>query len=99
MKAQCIKRRRTDETRGPIMFGREASNQMLGEQRQILQALGQRWQMNCDDVEAIKQILAQSAVADSAVWFFVGRRENTDIHGKIFAAAQSMNHALFNHSQ
>ena len=43
------------------MFFRQLRHQMLGQQRQIFLAIFQRRQVNTNDIQAVKQIVAQRA--------------------------------------
>src|ERR1044071_3338094 len=98
MKAQRIECRRADKTCGPIMFGGQPRNQMLRQQRQVFQAIGKRWQVNRNHVQAIKQILAESAAADWGVCFLVRRGENANVNRQVFSTTQSMYDPLLDYA-
>src|SRR5580765_4806726 len=99
MKAKRVERRRADKTSWAIVLGIEPGNQMLSQQRQVFQPFGQRRQLNRDDVQAIEQVFAQQSVAYGAMRFLVGRGQNPNVDGNILAAAQTVNDALFDHTQ
>ena len=59
-----------------------ADEEVVDQRRDLVAALAQRPERQADDVEAIEQILAESAVPDQAFEIGIGRGDDADVDGE-----------------
>ena len=78
----------------PVFVG-ETAGKMPGQQRDVIRALAERRHENLDDVQTVKQILAEGAGRDALFEVAIAGGHHADIHGDGFFAADPLEGAGF----
>src|SRR4051812_48658890 len=99
MRLKNLQRGLRQKTRRAIVLYRELCDEMLCQQRQVVFPLAQRWQLNRDDVQAIKEVFAQDAIEDSFFRVLVRRGEKSHVNWNLLRAAESSDGAFLKHAQ
>ena len=72
---------------------------MVCKQRNVLHPLPQRWELDENHAQTIKQVLAQHAVRDGFLWIAIGRRDEANIDGLLVFGADSAHNSVLEHTQ
>src|SRR5258708_22344383 len=78
---------------------RIAIDKIIYEQRNILFAIAQRWQLDGENVEPVVKITAKGAVCDSYLQITIRRRDNADVSAQNFRATYAFKLAFLQNAQ
>ena len=81
------------------MFGGELPEEPLDQQRNVFRPLPQRRHYNRHNLQAIEQILAESASGNRLLEFLVGGGDHSHIHADQFRAADHPEGAVLQHAE
>ena len=77
----------------------DRSQEVVGEQRDVLAPLAQRRQRNRDDVQAVIQVLAELAFGDELLEIALGAGDGAHVHRHRSRAAHALDDAVLQHAQ
>ena len=72
----------------------EAREEVLGEERNVVEALAQRWHLDVDHAEPVVEVLAERAVLDRLLEAAVGRRDHARVDAQRGRAADRLDLAV-----
>src|SRR5690606_36352437 len=73
--------------------------EVIDKERDVLEAVAQRWHRERDDIEAIEEVLAEGAVGDALLEVLVGGGDDADIDDAAFVGAERTDLALLDGAQ
>ena len=92
MRLQCFDRIRREWYGLPPVLGAHLCREMFHESRNVVAPLAQRRQQQRENVDAVKQILAEFLFAYARFQIAVGRDHHPNVYGNRFVAANPLDH-------
>jgi hypothetical protein len=95
MSSECIQAVLANTLDSLLVFSVELLDEVLDEQRQILEPVAQRRQLDRVNVKTVVEVLAQSPFADRLTHRTIGCGQDAHVDWQVFACAEAQNSLLF----
>src|SRR5207248_1878167 len=82
-----LERRSREPCRRTRQLATECADEMLGEQRNVLGALAQRWHLDRDNVEPEEEVLAETSLGDQLAKIAMRGRDDPHVDHDVAVAA------------
>jgi hypothetical protein len=99
MSSECIQAVLANTLDSLLVFSVELLDEVLDEQRQILEPVAQRRQLDRVNVKTVVEVLAQSPFADRLTHRTIGCGQDAHVDWQVFACAEAQNSLLFENTE
>ena len=80
-------------------LGADRLEEVIGQRRDVVLALAQRRDMDREDIDSVKEVVAETAVGDHALEVLIGRGDQPEIGGQRLGVTDRAVFALLQHAQ